>query len=144
GKTVATIPTGAGPSHIAFSPGGDKLYITEAAGGNVSAIDLKARKLIKSVKIGKDPHAIDVTPAGMIFASARGDNAVYLIDSSSLKIKKKIAIPTADHIIVGPEGKKVYVSSRPEKAIYVLDAFSGEILKKIPVEGEAHQMVLSK
>jgi YVTN family beta-propeller protein len=59
------IPVGDGPSHVAVSPDGVHLYVTNINSNTVSVIETSSRTVIRNpVTFGDGPYGLAVTPTG--------------------------------------------------------------------------------
>ncbi|HKW61617.1 MAG TPA: hypothetical protein VJN89_03645 [Candidatus Acidoferrum sp.] len=57
-KFVAHLPVGNGPNWVAFSPDGKYVCVSNAGDDNVSIIDVKARREVARLKVGRVPKRL--------------------------------------------------------------------------------------
>jgi len=91
-QTVDNIPTGinnTGPSGIAISPDGTRLYVVNRprfsrSAGTVSVIDLTERKVIAVIPVGVAPLGVAVNPTGeRLFVANEGSFSLSVIDTTT-------------------------------------------------------------
>jgi YVTN family beta-propeller protein len=65
-KIVGSVPVGDGPNWVAFSPDGKYVAVSNSGSGDVSIVDVMARKELARVKTGKIPKRVVIAavPAG--------------------------------------------------------------------------------
>lgn len=61
-KVAATVETGAGAHGVVVDREGRFAYITNTYANSVSVLDLRDRKVLKTVPVGKAPNGISITP----------------------------------------------------------------------------------
>jgi YVTN family beta-propeller protein len=144
-KKVAEIPVGKEPWCVAITPGrsgrdaaanherddddddddgdGVKVYVTNMAGGSVSVIDARRRKVVDTIKVGAEPFGCALTPDGSrLFVANQSSDTVSVIDTRRDRVIKTIDnVGAKPHgIAITADGKKVYVtqllSERPAPA----------------------------
>ena len=48
--------------HLALTPEQDKLYTTNGVSGDVTMVDVKNRKAVKTIKVGRFPWGVTILP----------------------------------------------------------------------------------
>ena len=71
---VAEIPVGGNPTGVAFSPDGQRAFVTNRLDDTVSVIDTGARKVVATLKTGNEPHGVLADRAGKL---------LYVLNTSS-------------------------------------------------------------
>ena len=142
-KKVAEIPVGKEPWCVAITPGRNerddasnnkrddddddnddvKVYVTNMAGGSVSVIDARRRRVVDTIKVGAEPFGCALTPDGSrLFVANQSSDTVSVIDTRRDRVIKTIDnVGSRPHgIAITADGKKVYVtqllSDRPAPA----------------------------
>ncbi len=94
-------------------------YVSNAADGSVSIIDIGLDQLVATVKIGdKAAHGVAASPDGLVgYAALEGVNEVTVIDGAAQQVVARIAVPfsegMAQHgIDISPDGKFLWVGAR--------------------------------
>ena len=61
-KVAKTVVTGAGAHGVVVDREGRYAYVTNMYANSVSVLDVKDRKVVKTVPVGKTPNGISITP----------------------------------------------------------------------------------
>ncbi len=124
GRIEASIPTGSGASCPMFGPEKDKLYVCNQFSNTVVEIDLASRKVVRSVKVLREPKAAVFSKDGKYLFVAnflpaqRADidyvaGCVSVIDMASFTKVKDIQLANGSNALHGmcisPDGTYIYV-----------------------------------
>lgn len=159
---LATLePTGAidvgakGPRGLGVTADGKYLVTANKDDANVSIIDLATRKVVRQVKIGKNPEFVRVLGDKAFVTyepSSKGGpppkhGAAVVEDDDDDKVPARIAIvdirkgkllkeitsgPETEGIEFTPDGKRMIVTNEADNTITVHGIQSGKLLKTIP------------
>jgi YVTN family beta-propeller protein len=93
---TATIPVGSGPSGVAVTPDGTKVYVANAFfgfGTNVSVIDAATNTVIATIPAGSAPGNVAVTPDGRrVYVTNFQSNNVSVIDTATNTVTATIPV----------------------------------------------------
>lgn len=133
-QTVISAQKGA--EGFAVSPSGEELWIANAHAGTVSIIDLKKRKVSKTVDtktLGISRAAFTPDGKRILVSSLRtGDLLIY--DTATKKLLKKLNLGKgAAHILINGDGSKAYVSCTPAHKIVIIDLAKQDIAGEINI-----------
>ena len=101
-ETIDNIPTGvsaSGPSGIAVSPDGTRLYVANRpqyslSVGTVSVIDLTERQVIATIPVGVAPLGVAVDPTGKrVFVANEGSSSLSVIDATTNQTAINLSVP---------------------------------------------------
>jgi len=166
-KVVATIPVGCEPEGVAFTPNGQTAYVADKANvenielpspppgsghkvkceGTVSVVETATDKVVKTLKTGKEPEKIAITPNGETAYVANGSSGtVTKIDTATNEIVATIKVgePAKEEggdglepcwIAITPNGQTAYVSNTQEKGVVPIDLATDAVGSVIPVPG---------
>ncbi len=150
-KTLAKIPVGKSPAHIAIITRGKietlkagvnnqisnpaYAFVTNELDNDVSVIDIWARKVIERIPVGIRPHMVRISPDQKYVCVANlGSEDISLIDPLKFEVAKTIKVgKTPFGMDFTPDGKYLYISLSEENSLLKLDCKSWEVLDKIPV-----------
>lgn len=125
GRVEAAIPTGAGACSPVFGPGNGLVYVCNQFDNSVSEVDVKGRRVTRSVKVLREPRSIVFSKDGRFMfvtnflPSQRADldvvaACVSVIDMESFSKVKDIQLANGSNALRGmcvtPDGKYIYVS----------------------------------
>jgi YVTN family beta-propeller protein len=123
-----------------------RVYVTNAAGDSVHAIDPATNKVVQVIKGIEAAHGINFSPDGArVYISNESDNTVDVVDRKSAKIIKKV--PLSGHpnnIAVTKDGGRVVVAIAEQAgALDFIDTASLTRSKTIPVNGRQHNVYVT-
>lgn len=125
GRVEATIPTGSGACYPIFAPDKKHVYVCNQFANTVSEVDPETRKVVRSVKVLREPKSAVFSKDGKYLFVAnflpalRADLDVVAASVSVIEMKgftKVKDIPLANgsnalrDICITPDGKYIYVS----------------------------------
>ena len=61
-KVTKTVETGLGAHGVVIDRDGRYAYVTNTYAGSVSVLDIKDRKVVATVAVGKGPNGVSMTP----------------------------------------------------------------------------------
>lgn len=86
-------------NRLKFTPGGERVLISDLAGGELVVLDVQTRKEVKRLQLGRNPEGILMAPDGSrAYVAVAGDNQVAVIDLKTLDVSGRIATGS------GPDG----------------------------------------
>ncbi|MES1260351.1 MAG: hypothetical protein ABUS49_01350, partial [Acidobacteriota bacterium] len=96
-RKVATLPVGARPQGIVFSPDGNRVYVANSDGHTVTVIDAVTRNLIGEIPVGGEhsgPVRVAISPDGnTAIAALQLDHGVSFSNTATRKEEKVIPLP---------------------------------------------------
>jgi 6-phosphogluconolactonase (cycloisomerase 2 family) len=119
-----TLPTGAGPRHLAFHPDGARAYILgelrpeiTVATWDAASGTLTAGQVIPTAQAGNFPAEIATSADGrFVYASNRGDNTIAAFAVDDDQLTSLGATPTGGdwprHFTLSPDERRLYVSNQ--------------------------------
>ncbi|HSU80308.1 MAG TPA: alkaline phosphatase family protein [Candidatus Angelobacter sp.] len=109
------------PSGLSISPNGNFLYVANNLDNSVSKIDLKTRKVLKTVNVGKNPYTTLLTRDGKLVVSNWGESSVTVLDPQTMTTEK--VIPVGRHpnaLVENPLDGEVYVTNSDSDTLSIL------------------------
>lgn len=96
------ISTGGSPRAILYYQANNTIYVANASGNNVWAINATTGAIIKSIVVGSGPTSMALDPVDKhIFITSLGNNSVYVINATTNKLNATITGPDLNS---GPAG----------------------------------------
>jgi YVTN family beta-propeller protein len=117
------------------------VYVLNSGDETVSVIDMETRKVIKTFRVGKEPHHLMATPDDqyLIVANALSNELVFL-DRETGDVKRRLANISDPYQIAFSPDRKYFVSA--SLRLHRCDIYSGadfKLLKRIPTpKGPSH------
>jgi len=121
-KLVKRFPVASMPSHLAFSPNSDTVYVSLQGSNRLAAIDLTRLAVIWDVPVGSTPAGV-LWNRGHVLVADMGTDFVAEVDPTDGKVINRIRTGNGAHqLFASPDGKLIYVNNRAAGTITVLDA----------------------
>jgi len=138
--------------HLAIDTAGQRLFVCAEDNGTVRVIDLKTRKVLRTLKGFDTPHSILFVPEQKELYITDGSKGVKVLDSDSFQVRKTISTtPGADSIGVDRENHRLYAVSGGKdvkmttSAISDIDTKQGKLIREVPIIGaHVEAMALEK
>jgi YVTN family beta-propeller protein len=133
-RAVETLPAGARPQGIVFSPDFKRAYIANSDGHTITVVDAVAKKLIGEIPVGgshSGPVRVAVSPDGKIAISAlQLDHAISFSNTSTMKEEKTIPLPGSPvSMTLSADGKSAYCSIQDLDTVYEVSIAERKILR---------------
>src|SRR5512132_2032874 len=151
---VATIPLGKRPRGIIASPDRTLLYVAlsgspiggpnvdesklpppDRSADGIGVVDVRQRKLVKTLPSGPDPEQVAISADGKQVYVANEDAAqLSVIDTSDGHLVQTFKIgEEPEGVTVEPSGKRVWVTSEADGAVFVADLDAKKVAKSVKV-----------
>lgn len=97
--------------HFAIDLDRQRLFVAELGNNSVGVIDLKSRKVIRTIAGLKEPQGVGYVPSSdTLYVANAGDGSVYLFQGPELSPGGRIELgDDADNILVDAQANRVYV-----------------------------------
>jgi YVTN family beta-propeller protein len=115
-------------------------------GRSVTIVDLKERKAIGYVDLGKPvrPHTPLFGADGMLYVTAELEDSLVVIDPKARKVVGTVPTGGSPHFILfSRDGKLLYVIHN-QKDVLVIDVKTKKLLKTIPVSEEVMRFAITQ
>ena len=139
---TATITVAEGPSGVAVTPDGSKVFVANLNSNNVSVIDTASNTVTATIPVGTTPVNVAVTPDGSKVYVSNEASSVSVIDTASNTVTAAsntvtTTIPVGMSpigVAVTPDGSKVYVANENSNTVSVITSASNTVIgSPIPV-----------
>ena len=137
-KVLAVLHGFRSPQIAAITPDGQWVYVSDAATGELSVIELQTRRVVDRVYVGAGAHHLAISPDFSRAWVALGETAQTIVALDTTKqnrprvvgrIHPKVA---AHDLAFAPDGHTVWVGSARAPYVSVLNASSGRLLATVP------------
>lgn len=148
GRTVATLPTGAGPHEVAITSDGTTAVVTDYAspggGHTLTVLDVPGLRVVRTIEMGEydRPHGIRFLPGDSLVAvTSESTGNVAIVHVASGTVRR--AIPTTQrgsHMVgVTADGRRGYTGNIADNTISELDLMGGRFIRtfEVPAQPEA-------
>ena len=147
----------------------DQVYVANEGADTVSVLDATSLKTLSSVRVGKMPHNVQVSPDGKLVwvtnkgepgqavdasvhkGMAQGDHdamgapgAVWAIDTATNAVVAKVPVGMHPaHVVVSPDGRLAYVTNGGDNTVSVIDTTARSLMATISVGQFPHGLRFS-
>ena len=115
GARLAAFSLGGLIQGVKIDPQGHYGLVVDAGLSRLAVIDLKTRKLVRMIPVGKTPHNVTFAPNGSrAYVTIQGGRAIDVIDMETLAVKRVIELPNVNgphNIDLAPDFKTAWVRS---------------------------------
>ncbi len=122
----------------AASTGGARmlLYVDNSLGNDISVIDLGTLRIVDTIKVGDQPHALCAPADGRrLFTTIESENTLKTIDTATGKIIGTIAVTGKPNECAStPDGHYVGVPIRDGNSVDIVDMGRKAVVKVLPVK----------
>ncbi|MBM3774360.1 MAG: YncE family protein [Acidobacteria bacterium] len=123
-----------------------KLYVLSSHGDDVTVVDVATNQILKTIKVGKDPHGIAAPKAeDVLWVATEADGSLYAIDPARDEVTAHYDFfgYRPNEIEVTSDNRFVYVPVLGEGLYKVFDTVHKKIVAQIPTDGYPHNVVVS-
>jgi DNA-binding beta-propeller fold protein YncE len=140
-QVIGEIPTGEPQSHmLVISPDGHRAYTANVGPGNISVLDIPARRLITIISVAKAIQRISMSPDGShLFTHDQDSPRLAVIDlpeqkgaeaTASYKVSRWIDLPGVAYASAPtPDGKYLLVACMAKHLLLAIDMATMKIAK---------------
>ncbi|MGA9139221.1 MAG: beta-propeller fold lactonase family protein [Methanocella sp.] len=139
----ARLSVGKQPFGLAVSPDGLRIYVANMGDGTVTVIrkypatppmNIIGFQVIATVSVGKQPHAIAVSPDGkQVYVSCFGTDRVVVIDTATNKVVQSIPVGHGPLGLTVNRYGKVFVANSGDNTVSEIDPASGTVTRSFAV-----------
>jgi YVTN family beta-propeller protein len=124
------------PAGLSISPDGTYLYVSNNLDNSVSKIDVKQRKIVKTVTVGKNPYTAYLTKDGhSLYVSNWGESSVSVLDPETMQVKKTIQTDLHPNAIAeNPKTGDIYISNSDSDTISIVDPKSNRVVQTLSLK----------
>jgi YVTN family beta-propeller protein len=132
---VKRFPAPSMPSHMAFSPEGNRVFVSLQGSDKLAAFDLKTMTPLWSEPVGPTPAGV-LWLNGNVLVADMGDDYVAVVDPANGHVINKIVTGKGAHnLFLSPDEKILWVNNRAGGTTSALDAASLRVLKTFNIPG---------
>lgn len=114
---------------------GERLALISSEGENsVMVLDLLTEKPVKTLPVGKTPHAMAATPDGKIFVNNRGSADLTVIEANRMEVTATIPLPAISfQLALAPDGKTLAVVYKNALTLTLVDVATDKIIRTMEI-----------
>lgn len=134
GAVEATIETGQEISHmVAVTPDGTRAFVANIGSGTVTAVDLRARRVLAQIRTGEGAEGIAVRPGGReVWVTNRAADTLSVLDTASLAVVARIPCASFPiRVAFTPDGERAIVTNARSADVAVVDADARKVISRM-------------
>lgn len=116
GKKEATLNIGKVVQGVKINPRGIYALAVNASGGSVAVIDLRENQVIKSIKVGENPHNVSFSNDGRLaYVTIEGENKLAVLNMSTLEKVKDLPVSGLDrphNLDISADGRRLWIRNK--------------------------------
>jgi YVTN family beta-propeller protein len=130
---IARSSSAASNSRLAVAPGGQSLVTANTDNGSISLVDLRARKVVAEVPVGRKPEGVCyLGKSPRVAVTLWGEDRVVVVDLERKEVVERIEVPDEPYgVVASADGKRLYVTHAYPGLVTEIDPDSGVILRRI-------------
>ncbi len=134
-KLVHRFPIRSMPSHLAYSPGSHRVFVTLQGTNRLVALDLRDMKVLWDKPVGNTPAGI-LWLNGKLLVCDMGTDYVQEIDpATGAEVGRIVTERGAHNLFLSPDRKTVWVNNRVSGTTSVVDAATLKVLRTYKIPG---------
>ncbi len=137
-KVSAYIPTGRGPTGMAFDQTRNRAYVSLSGEDEVAVMDVAAGVRLSGIRldVGDNPGELALTPDGRVLITVNGgSNSISFIDPASLTVLSKVSVGEGPvSVLMDRKGRMAYVINYRSNSISVIDVANRVVAGTISTE----------
>jgi YVTN family beta-propeller protein len=133
------------PVNLALRPGGRELYVAGEASDSVIVVDVRRRRKIAEIPVGRQPTDVAFSPDGKrAYVSNRMDDTVSVLDTKRREVLKTFAVGDEPHgLLTDRSGQHLYVLNTAADSISVVSTATLSEIKRLPASRNPWSLSLS-
>ncbi len=137
-KTLANVATAGADTDadaMAFDPASNRVFVMNADGNSVTAIDAAQDKTLKTVPLAGAPESAAVDGRGKLFINIASTSEIVVFDTASLAITTRWPVPACEkpHGMAMDETTNRLFVSCVNARMLVVNALNGAVVANLPI-----------
>ncbi len=132
---IADIPAGAGADAIVTDPASGRVFVMNAGGRDLTAIDPATHAVVGSVALDGRPEFAAADGKGALFVNIVDRNEILRVDTGAMRVQARWAIPSCEHphgLAIDPESQRLFTGCANGRLL-VVAADDGRIVGDLPI-----------
>jgi YVTN family beta-propeller protein len=137
-KTLAKIAApavGVDADAVTYDPASGRVFVMNADGNSVSAVDAKTAAAIKTVPLGGAPESAAADGKGKLFINIASTDEIVAFDTKALTVLARWSVPTCTKphgLAMDTATDRLFVSCVNARML-VIDTHGGKVLADLPI-----------
>src|SRR5262249_48811580 len=126
---------------LAINPTGRRLYVADAATGQVVVVNLDTRKVLARVNAAEQPFGVTADPATQrVFVTGHaGGNVAVITEGTITRVTANVRVGDQPvGVAFDPGANRLYVANQGSNSVSVIDAGQNQVIKTVAVGAEPY------
>lgn len=133
---VDSMRVGAAPNGLAFSPAGDRLYISSRDAGTITVFDVRTDAPLDTIVTTGSPQRLAVTPDGATLFAANEAYGINVVALPAGTLQPFIPLDGSGYgLALTPDGTRLYATNPTTGRIFIVDVASRRLITTLTVGG---------
>lgn len=143
-KPAYSIALDKAPAALVIGPYDGLAYVKHPDLGKVSAVDLKAQRVVRSLSVAGSPFGVAATKDGRLYVGDWNGAHVSVLDVTGQAPERRIEVGRAPaHILLMPDESVLFVANRESDSVSAVRTSDLSVAATIPVGRAPFAMALS-
>jgi YVTN family beta-propeller protein len=127
------VRVGIQPVSVAVAPDGRRVYAANSGSDDVSVIDARTRRVVRTTATGRFPSGVAVTPDGTSVYVTNELSGVTVIDAASGTVQARLGELSPFSVAMSPAGDRAYVTDLGLGNLTVIDTRTRQVASVVGV-----------
>lgn len=122
------------------------VFVSNEKDNTITVLDAESLKVLKTVKVGRRPRGMVLTPdMKELLICAGDDHRLDVMDTTTFEIIRthETSGPDPELLDIDPEGKIIYIANEDDGMVTVIERDGGKVLGEIPIGVEPEGMAVA-
>ncbi|WP_235886151.1 beta-propeller fold lactonase family protein [Paenibacillus cymbidii] len=131
--------------NIVVDAAGSRLYTANGDTNTVSVVDVKKRRTVGEIAVGREPQQLALSPNGKkLYVASKYTNSLEVVDVKKLAVAASVPTGIEPYgVVASGDGKRIYVANDRSSTVSVVDAATLKTVQTIPVDERPHTLALT-
>lgn len=133
---VDSMRVGGAPNGLAFSPAGDRLYISSRDAGTITVFDVRTDAPLDTIVTTGAPQRLAVTPDGATLFAANEAYGISVVALPAGTLQPFIPLDGSGYgLALTPDGTQLYATNPATGRVFIVDVASRRVVTTLTVGG---------
>jgi len=120
---------------VAVAPDHSHVYIADNGSGRVSVLNTRTNKIVATVRVGKQPSGVGLSPDGQHLYVPNSGSIVSVLDTRTNRVTATITVGSSPvSVAVSRDGTAVYVANAGSRSLSVIDTRAHRTVRALPAD----------
>lgn len=135
-EVIAKIPSGKKPDAIIYDPFSKRVFVFNASGKSVTAIDAGTNQVAGTIPLPGKPEYAVTDGKGKIYCNIEDKSTVVRFDAVTLKVEEEWPLAPGEAptgLAIDLKNNRLFSACSESQQLVVMDASSGQVITSLPI-----------